>query len=205
MSEASRLALELSSVPAEGQLLLTELAAFCQALLQAPLDTLADIAQPRLLSLDEACSWASAAYLAIVTNPSHNPLCVAVRKWLMKRFPSFSWFGWPDKRSVALSEIIPGHPGRVQWQLVGVNHQKHQFVVAETKSVTANHWGDKSKELYDRIAETRRACQLTDYSLLVIGVLDGDIGAEAIDEIRSGRAHDEVYSFDEVISGIAAP
>jgi hypothetical protein len=184
--------------------LLDEVDDYCGRLLHRPFDALADAERPCLLSLDEPCSWTSAWYLRVVTNPSHTPLGHPVFAWLRRRFPEAAWSGWPAKRTERLREAFAGHSGRVEWQFIG-REPSGRVVVAEVKSVTANNWGNKSKELYDRIAETRRAALAADAALTVVGVLDGDLDEQAVSEIASGRAYDETFTIGEVLGLEARP
>lgn len=200
MQDMSRLAQVL--VSAERKTLASlflELGAFCRDLLEQPLESLAQSVQPRLLSLDEPCSWVSACYLAIVTNPSHNPLCIPTSEWLHVRYPEVEWIGWPIKRTAAIRALLPTHVGRVQWQFLGHALGSQGIIAAEVKSVTANHWGDKSKEIYDRIAETRHACSTSNVPSFTIGVLDGDLDASAVTELETGRGYDETFSITEIL------
>jgi hypothetical protein len=184
--------------------LLSELDDYAGLLLNGSFADLFAARRARLLSLDEPCSWVSAWYLRVVTNPSHTPLGHAVRDWLTHRFPEAQWLGWPEKRSAPLRICFSKHAGRVQWQFIG-REPSGRVVVAEVKSVTANNWGNKSKELYDRIAETRRAAvDARAHGLLIIGVLDGDLEEPAIKEIASGMAYDETCSIGEVLGLQAA-
>src|SRR5262249_2993730 len=144
------------------------------------------------------CSWVSAWYLRVVTNPSHTPLGHAVLPWLKERFPGAAWRGWPGQRSAALRTVFPHHAGRVHWQFIGAE-PSGRVIVAEVKSITANNWGNKSKELYDRIAETRRAALDAGARLTAVGVLDGDLDEAGLEEVLSGLAYDETYTIGEVL------
>ncbi len=197
--DARRLArLLLAGDPDGSADLLVELRDYCTRLVEGPLAAMRGSRRPQLLSLEEPCSWLSAWYLRIVTNSSHSPLAGPVFHWLGERFPEATWHGWPRQRSADLRIAFPGHAGRVQWQFLG-REPAGRVVVAEVKSVTANNWGNKSKELYDRIAETRRAALDAGATLLVLGILDGDVDAQALEEIKAGHAYDETYTIAEVL------
>jgi len=73
------------------------------------------------------------------------------------------------------------------------------LVCGEVKTVTANHWGDKSKEIYDRIGELNRAAHIEEREVLSILLFDGDLGREALEELQTGIAHKEIWTVDEVL------
>lgn len=179
---------------------LGEVVPFLVTLATRALSQIASAPRPRLFSLAEPCSWTADLYNTLTTNSSHNPLAGAVLGWLAQRFPGYEWKGWPQRRSVSISEAIGSSVGRRQWQFIGSAKAKSQPVIAaEVKSITANHWGDKSKELYDRVAESRAAAKSQGISIRCIGVLDGDVGREEFAELATGIGYDEVYSIKEVL------
>ncbi len=183
--------------------ILAEVAPFLAALGTKDLSQAATVPRPRLFSLAEPCSWTADLYNTLTTNSSHNPLAGPVLSWLDQRFPEYEWKGWPQRRSVSLSEAIGSTVGRRQWQFIGSSRREgYPVIAAEVKSITANNWGNKSKELYDRVAESRSAATSQGISIRCIGVLDGDVGREEFMELATGIAYDEVYSIREVL-GIA--
>jgi hypothetical protein len=192
----------LTHTPSDLLSLLVPLEEFARALLSAGLSDVAKLEQPRLLSLDEPRSWISACYLAIVTNSTHSPLCSPMHKWLVSRFQDVDWKGWPNKRSVAVKELLPKHIGNVQWQFGGVSRGSHTVVVAEVKSITANNWGNKSKELFDRFSETSRAFADAGVTGLIVGVLDGDMDDSALEELSQGGAYHEIFSIEELMRSV---
>jgi hypothetical protein len=180
--------------------LLGVLVPFCQRLLRDPLEHLAEVPQPELLSLEQPCSWASCVYLAAVTNSTHNPLCIPAAQWVKKHFPDLEWHGWPARRSVPLRHFFPRHRGRVEWQFAGTDPAGILAVVAEVKSITANNWGNKSKELYDRVSETRAVfAQHFEAQPIIIGFVDGDFDRDALEELASGRGYDRTYPIEELL------
>jgi len=118
---------------------------------------------------------------------------------LKQRFPGLKWHGWPERRSRSLRQVIGPVTGRRQWQFIGIDRENQWFCAAEVKSITQNHWGDKSKELYDRVAETRAAERELGWQSHTICVLDGDIGTEQIEELKTGIGHDEIVCIDQVL------
>jgi hypothetical protein len=137
---------------------------------------------------------------AITTNKTHNPLLPTLLTWLQAiRFPGWSYLGWPSVRSVPLSRL-PGVRGvdRIQWQVI--LHTDQQCVLAEARTITSNNWGNKSKELYDRVAASRRVLTDSGWNVRTICVLDGDLESDAVRELQSGLGFDETYSFAEVVA-----
>lgn len=201
-SEANEVA-KLLLADKKAQATLAELAPFLNGLLNNIFDELDCSSRPALLSLDEPCSWVSDLYNTLTTNSSHNPIVGPIESWLKGRFPGHEWFGWPDSRSVSVSSVLDSDSGRRQWQIVGKDLGSDTFVAGEVKSITGNNWGNKSKELYDRVAETRRAARSMGYKCLCIGVLDGDIGPDQFKELRTGIGYDEVFSISEIIAPVA--
>lgn len=185
--------------------LLREVVSFCRVLLDGSLEEIAEADRPRLLSLDEPRSWIAACYGVIVTNPTHNPLCFPLRQWLHSEYPDVEWHGWPSVRSVPVSQVLESHIGRVQWQFVGIPTEGEGVIVAETRSITANNWGNKSKEMYDRVSETRRAFDISGTAGLTIGVVDGDFYPDAVAEIATGIAYDGTHSIIEVLDDLHVP
>lgn len=179
--------------------LLEEIIDFCGILRQTEMLALSNVIRPRLLSLDEPCSWVADFYNTLTTNSSHNPLNGVVHLWLINRYPDLVWHGWPDNRSRSLQQVDSSIPGRRQWQFIGIARKAKQFVAAEVKSITQNNWGNKSKELYDRVSEARTAATSIGWQCHTICVIDGDLGAEQIAELRTGIGHDEIVGIDDLI------
>lgn len=179
--------------------LFEELQLFLSLLISRDFEKLASLDQPKLLSLSEPCSWVSDIYNTLTTNSSHNPLNAPLLLWLKNRFPKHEWQGWPARRSVSISSALGSKVGRRQWQFIGTSDQLPNVVAVEVKSITGNNWGNKSKELYDRVAETRAACKSLGLTLNCIGVLDGDFGEEQFQELRTGIGYDEVFSITDIV------
>ena len=197
--DARALATALLDVDGAAEVL-GEVAPFLAALATSDIDRIASAQRPRLFSLAEPCSWTADFYNTLTTNSSHNPLAGSILGWLDQRFPGHEWNGWPQRRSISLSEAIGSSVGRRQWQFIGSSKAKGQpFIAVEVKSITANNWGNKSKELYDRVAESRAAAKSQGISIRCIGVLDGDVGLEEFAELATGIGYDEVYSIKEVL------
>lgn len=175
----------------------SDLVDFCTIFRSASLVDLAGLQLPRLLQLSEPCSIQADFYNALTTNSSHNPLNEIAAKWLAIRFPVATWRGWPCKRGVSPSVSSSGNDRR-QWTFVWRDGAK--LVCAECKSVTFNNWGNKSKEIFDRVAELRTAASAAGLDALSILVFDGDLTPQNIQELKSGIAHDEIWTVDEVIA-----
>jgi hypothetical protein len=135
--------------------------------------------------------------MTLTTNSSHNPLNEILIRWLALRFPKYSFQGWPDRRSVSLTVAIPGTNSRRQWCTIG-GDARH-VVAAETKAVTANNWGNKSKELYDRVSELRKVATGAGVKAKSILLFDGDLSSELLAELSTGIGHDEVWTVDEIL------
>lgn len=183
--------------------LLTETLGYLESISTGDLENLAKCERPRLFSISEPCSWLADFYNTLTTNSSHNPLNEVLSRYLTTRFPETNWFGWPARRSVSASVVLGDAGGRRQWAMAGVDREV--LVCGEVKAVTANHWGDKSKEIYDRIAELNRAAQTEDREVLSILLFDGDLGTEALAELQTGIAHDEIWTVDEVLAELRNP
>ncbi|MFY9811622.1 MAG: hypothetical protein WAK59_09775 [Aquabacterium sp.] len=199
VADARELVKAMSGLPQVADLL-GDAIPFMAALESADLATLGAASRPRLLALTEPCSWLADLYNTLTTNSSHNPIAGPVFDWLALNYPGYVWSGWPQRRSVSLSEALGSAVGRRQWQFIGKGPDKDApIVAAEVKSITANNWGNKSKELYDRVAESRDAAAHMGLKIQCIGVLDGDFGQEHFDELASGIGYDQVYSINEVL------
>ena len=133
-------------------------------------------------------------YNTLTTNPSHNPLNEILLRWLTMRFPALEWRGWPNQRGTGPSVSDDG--GRRQWTFV--SRTDALVICAEAKSVTANNWGNKSKEIFDRVAELRTACASAGIECLTLLMFDGDLSQDNLRELSSGIAHDEIWGVDEV-------
>lgn len=177
--------------------LLTETLGYLQSISTGDLENLAKRERPRLFSISEPCSWLADYYNTLTTNPSHNPLNEVLSQYLTKRFPGVRWFGWPTRRSVSASVVLGDAGGRRQWAMASLDGEC--LVCGEVKTVTANHWGDKSKEIYDRIGELNRAAHIEEREVLSILLFDGDLGREALEELQTGIAHKEIWTVDEVL------
>lgn len=182
--------------------ILAETLPFLTALQEGDLAAVVRLGRPQLMALDEPCSWLADVYNTLTTNSSHNPLNALLERYLRLRFPNAEWRGWPVRRTVAVSTVIAGADGRRQWGFVGIDGDT--VVCAETKSVTANNWGNKSKEMYDRVGELQRVSDLTDRAVMSILMFDGDLAGDALAELSSGIAHDEIWTVDEILARCTA-
>jgi hypothetical protein len=186
----------------DAQQLIGEVVHFAALLPSARLEDVARLEQPRLLQLDEPCSWIADAYMTLTTNSSHNPLNEVLVRWLSLRFPKHRFRGWPERRSVALSLVVSGAESRRQWCTLGID--RNCVIAAETKAVTANNWGNKSKELYDRVSELRKVATKARIEAKSILLFDGDLTDEVLAELATGIGHDEVWTVDEVLTALRA-
>ena len=55
-------------------------------------------------------------------------------------------------------EIVPSAVCRREWQVWG--EYENRIIFGEVKSITDNNWGNKSKELYDRLLDTREIAEI---------------------------------------------
>jgi hypothetical protein len=186
----------------DAQHLVREVVRYASLLPTARLEDVARLQQPRLLQLDEPCSWIADAYMTLTTNSSHNPLNEVLIRWLSLRFPKRRFRGWPEKRSIALSLEGSGAESRRQWCTLGVN--RDSVIAAETKAVTANNWGNKSKEIYDRVSELRRVATKAGIETKSILLFDGDLTDAILTELATGIGHDEVWTVDEILVALRA-
>lgn len=187
----------ISPVNIAVQTLLTETLNYLESIYKGDLESLAKCERPRMFSISEPCSWLADHYNTLTTSSSHNPLNEVLSQYLTTRFPDVDWFGWPTRRSVSASVVLGDAGGRRQWAMAGVDGEC--LVCGEVKTVTANHWGDKSKEIYDRIGELNRAAHIEEREVLSILLFDGDLGREALEELQTGIAHKEIWTVDEVL------
>jgi hypothetical protein len=182
--------------------LIDDVLQFVSLLKSDELDKVADLKRPELLSLGNSSSWISSVYGNFMTNSTYNPLAVAMRQYLIQQYRQEP-LGWPNVRSVSLKTLFPTADTRVQWAFAVPERPSGPLVLAELKSVTANHWGDKSKEIYARAAMTRQIAQAAGTEVLLIGAIDGDVDAGAIEELSSGLGYDIVLSARELMAAVA--
>jgi len=65
-----------------------------------------------------------------------------------------------------------------------------------------------TKEIYDRIRETRKTCAKYSYRVRIVGVLDGDFSKETLDELATDIGYDDMYSVKEalaIVNPVGAP
>ena len=196
--QANQLAKVLSRTASCAELL-AHAVTFCSVMLSCDIRSVANTATPEVISPDNPCSLLKDFYNTLTTNSSHNPLNCPVHDWLLAKYSDFLWHGWPNRRSVGIAKLLKKGGGRRQWQFAGIDPKSRTVVAAEVKSITANHWGDKSKEIYDRVAETRATASAAGYDLVCIGVFDGDVGNAEFRELETGIGYDQVYSIKEVL------
>jgi hypothetical protein len=143
-------------------------------------------------------SWLQWQYNVLATHPSFAPATlVAYRRLAQGETAGGDLHGFPSKRSVAISDLLPGHRGRAQFAMIGRVAEK--LVSYEGKSITENHFGDKSKELFDRVGEFKRACADAGVMGDAVIVLDGDFGVEQLNALGSATGYDRIYSLDEFV------
>ena len=66
--------------------------------------------------------------------------------------------------------------------------------------VVANNWGNKSKELVDRVTQLREAAAAARVPVQALLLFDGDLTPEALQLFRAGVAHDEVWTVDAMLA-----
>lgn len=153
---------------------------------------------PALFSIKEPSSWLQWHYNIIGTHSVFSAVSeVCYRTIALKDFTEDEISGFPQKRSESVSKVIPGSDSRAQLAMAAKKDSK--VVIYEGKCVTANHIGDKSKELFDRIGDFKRACATADLEGEAVLVLDGDFSKEALEELSSAEAYDRIYSMDELL------
>ncbi len=173
---------------------------FCGKIRESALPSLLGLQRPRAFVLENRASWINSVYRGITTNKTHNPCSGPASEWLKARYEGFEWFGWPEKRSAAISKLFSSFVGRIQWQFIGVDQANYKALFAEVRSITENNWGNKSKELLDRCRETRDFfAGFGDWRVHLVCVLDGDFTSAARDELIQSAAFDEVWSAREVV------
>lgn len=188
----------------EGIRLLREVQEFCRTISSGSILDLANAcrSRPSLLSNANPCSWLADYYNTIATNSSHNPLNNLLEDWLRLQFPDYEWGkSWPSSRTTSLASIDDSYTERRQWAFIGSSGLS--VVCAECKSITANNWGNKSKELYDKTADFRRFCSETGRSGISVLLFDGDLSEGALSELRTGIGHDLVVTCDQVMNELS--
>lgn len=180
--------------------LLNEAAVFVRTLGCKDVSKIVSLEKPRLFDLDTRESWSNANYRAITTNKSHNPLNILLGSLLRYYHGQYKMFGWPDVRSVALSHVFDSDTvGRTQWQMIGKS-ARDGFLFAESRTITLNNWGNKSKEIFDRISEVRLQSSKLGIMCITICLIDGDVDSAVMEELKSSRGYDYVYSVDEAVA-----
>jgi hypothetical protein len=169
-----------------------EVAEFVRRLMTSSVETLADIQRPLLMTLEVSTSWIAAIYLAVTTNPSHNPLSVIARRWCEKRGLT-DLQGYPEKRGAAVSMLTGDKNSRLEWTVAG-RRGDGTLVIVEPRSITANHIGDKAKEVFDRLAQTRAVARSAGIKTHFVGILDGDFDASVLEKFGSRIGYDEILS-----------
>ncbi len=178
--------------------LLKELNAFLR-LISGPVSSLEGAENPKLLSLLNAESWVGAVYGKVTSNSTHNPLCVPMLSWLRNEYPLVEWQGWPKKRSVRVADLLSVKGIGVEWQFAGFGRNRSTLYLAEPKSVTSNHWADKSKETFSRVQLTRAAAAKCRVTCMIIGALDGDFDTEALGKLAGGDGYDRVLPVTAIL------
>lgn len=178
--------------------LIADAANFAVSINDKPFSALTVLDRPMLLDLEVPTSWIAAAYLTTTTNPSHNPIAVAARRWADLR-GLHDIRGFPSGRGVPVSAFTENSDCRLEWTLGG-EQKGGDITLIEVRSITANNIGNKSKEVFDRIAQTRAAVKAANRHVHLIGVLDGDFDQpQTLREFSSRIGYDEIISADQVI------
>lgn len=171
---------------------------FCRLIQGESWHRLADAKRPELISWDVSTSWTSWWYGAITTNPSYNPLSSLARVMAESKFPGYSFLGFPKKRSAPLTLICPKTTENLEWNIIAVNGNSCAFV--EPRSITKNHLGDKSKEIFDRIGQSRLACVDAEITDKYIGILDGDFDStDVIADFSSKFGYTEIIKAENFL------
>ena len=159
---------------------------------------LAENPVPSTFDIESPSSWLQWHYNIVGTHAVFSAVSeVCYRNIVLNETSETDVEGFPKKRSAMVSKVVPGSDSRAQLAMVAKIGDK--FVFYEGKCVTANHIGDKSKELYDRVGEFKRACHAAGVEGEAVLVIDGDFSDEAIKGLASPETYDRIYSMDELL------
>jgi len=159
---------------------------------------LAENPVPPTFNIGTPSSWLQWHYNIVGTHSVFSAVSeVCFREVVLKEANEADVDGFPKKRSAMVSKVVPGSDSRAQLAMVATIGEK--IVFFEGKCVTANHIGDKSKELYDRVGDFKRACHAAGVEGEAVLVIDGDFSDDAIKELASPEAYDRIYSMEELL------
>lgn len=153
---------------------------------------------PPIFNIEEPSSWLQWHYNIVGTHSVFSAVSeVCYRLVALKEFSGSEIAGFPKKRSEMVSKALVGSDSRAQLAMVG--RKKERVVYFEGKCITKNNWGNKSKELFDRVGDFKRACAAASLSGEAVLVIDGDFSEAALLELASADAYDRIYSMDELL------
>lgn len=150
---------------------------------------------PIFLDIDEPSSWLQWHYNVIAAHYASNFPNLVAKECLADKECVLTT-GFPAKRGIPIKKAL-GYGGRSHLRIVGKTDTK--VISYEGKCITANHIGDKSKELFDRVGDFKRACAAAGMNGEAVLVVDGDFSEEALLQLASADAYDRIYSMDELL------
>jgi hypothetical protein len=152
---------------------------------------------PAIFDIKSPSSWLQWHYNIIGTHCVFRPINEACyRHLVLKEWPKDAVDGFPKRMAAVVKNNVEGSTCRAQFAMIAKTRDK--TTVYDAKCITANNWGNKSKELFDRVGDFKRACHAAGIEGEAVLVIDGDFSNEAIRELASPDAYDRIYSMDEL-------
>tara|TARA_B100000686_G_scaffold354535_1_gene465309 strand:- start:5053 stop:6906 length:1854 start_codon:yes stop_codon:yes gene_type:complete len=153
--------------------------------------------RPLTFDFNTPGSWAQRLYFVLTSHAAYNPINVILYLSIIDKRHKGKKFGFPEKLAVPLSHVMTTTESSIKFRhLVQEDNIIHVY---EAFSITANHIGDKSKELFNRIGKAKRAAADSKNQIIFHGLFDGDFNSQVIKEFISEDRYDEFISIEDAI------
>ena len=155
--------------------------------------------RPKTFDIQIKGSWLQRLYFVISSHAAYNPLMsILFSKIVIPRYRNCELFGFPNKLAESLSVPFPGCGSPGKYRII-VKEDNKKVHVYEALSITENHLGDKSKELYDRIGAVRAWGRENDIEVFFHGLFDGDFSTSVMREFTDNGHYDEFISIRDCL------
>ena len=155
--------------------------------------------RPKTFDIQIPGSWLQRFYFVIASHAAYNPLMsILYSEIVLPRHVGCKMYGFPDKLAESLNVLFPDSESPGRFRII-VREKNDIIHIYEALSITENHLGDKSKELFDRIGGVKTWGRENQIKIFVHGLFDGDFSQPVMEEFTGTERYDEFISARELL------